>query len=385
MTRKEYIKARWKAFTHKAYIRWYALFHPIEKKAVFTSHSGMQYSCNPRAVSEKLHELYPDFKIVWAMNKNHPEIQEQVPDYVKCVFIGKKLYQEIATCAAYVTNCANRPDFHKRKGQFFIQTWHGDRPFKKVLFESSSDPRYLSFIYDNKITDLCIAASEAGVQQFRNAFRYEGEVLCVGTPRNDRLVKRDRDMEKKIKASLGIDEDVKLLLYAPTFRDNNTGKPQTVTVDLKEVLATLRAGGEKWICLIRAHVAAKCLDFPFDESFLDVSAYPDMADLLTVSDMLITDYSSCAGDFILRKKPTIMAMFDKEEYETNCRMLPFDIEKTHMLVAYTQADLIHMITTMTDEDFAKNCEEVMDFFKINETGRAAEEICLRIAAAYDAL
>ena len=80
----------------------------------------------------------------------------------------------------------------KRKGQFFIQTWHGDRGFKKVLNDSGHRNRF-NMVSESipHYYDLAIAGSEYGKNLYRSAFGYSGEILLKGTPRDDGLVKPD--------------------------------------------------------------------------------------------------------------------------------------------------------------------------------------------------
>ena len=268
----------------------------------------------------------------------------------------------------------------KKKGQFFIQTWHGDRPLKKILYEIDGFNHYVA---DKDITDLCIAGSDSGEKQFRSSFRFNGEIMKVGTPRNDRLVKDDYEYSMEIKQILGIDKEKKILLYAPTFRDSQKSK-QNVNVDLESTLEHLSKKGDKWICLVRAHSASMGLMITCDNfRYFDVTSYPDMTDLLCIADMLITDYSSCAGDFIVRKKPVILALFDKDYYRSNCRGFAYDIEKTGFLIAENQEELNKIIDTYSKDDYKQNCEIVAKFFGVFESGQASEKVCRRINSEYE--
>ncbi len=375
------LKGRFIKFLFRTYTRVYSWFHPIEKKILFVSFGGKQYSDNPRAISEKMHELYPEFELVWAINSD-AQNNELIPGYVKLI-LPKTIdfYKELATSCGYVTNLAIEPNIYKRKGQFFVQTWHGDRAFKKVLYEAHPGGKRPVPVIDNKVTNICLAASTVGVETYRKAFRYNGDVLNIGCPRNDKLVFPDAENIIKLRVHYGIKDSTKILLFAPTFRDNlNTA--QNVMVDLDRVLSILEDKGDDWVCLLRSHSASKGLSFIYDDKHIDVSKYPDMSDLLQIADMLITDYSSCAGDFVLRKKPTFMAMFDADEYTNNCRAFPFDIEKTNLLIAHNQAELEQMLIQMSEKDYVENCEQVISYFEMNETGHSSEKTCVMLYDAY---
>ncbi len=370
-------------WVYRAYTRLYGLFHPMEKKILFSSFSGRQYSDNPRAVCEKMHQLYPDYRLVWRL-RSEEDPYSLVPDYVeKKKMEGRfSFYQELATSCCYVTNEGITSTFAKRKGQFFVQTWHGDRPFKKVLYDVPGYGNKKSgILIDDKVTDLCVAGSDAGEQQFRSAFRYKGEVLKAGTPRNDKLLQNSEEEKKVIRNRLGLGDE-KLLLYAPTFRDGQKNKQEVI--DLPRVLDALKQDGHSWKCLARAHASSKGLNVGSQNDIMNVSAYPDMADLMLISDLLITDYSSCAGDFVITGKGVILAIFDKEEYVKNCRDFSIDPKDARFLIAENMDQLIQIISDTSDGGYQKNCREVADFFHIQESGAAAEAVCRRIDSAYRA-
>lgn len=352
-------------------------FKPIQKKVIFNSFGGKQYSLDPRAISEKMHELYPDFELVWVI---WPQYRSNVfvPDYVRVIDGRWEFAKEIATAAAYVTTNPLEKDIIKRKGQFFIQTWHGDRGFKRCLYEAWGYREGIKVdIFDNKYTDLCIAASEYGVDVYHKAFKYEGEILKIGMPRNDKLLNINMDEVETIKNRIGIDINTKILTYAPTFNDINNGF-QDAMIDIDETLDYLSKNGEKWICLVRSHSASKGIAVKNNTNIINVSNYPDMADLLLITDMLITDFSSCAGDFILRKKPVILALFDDYGYRETERNFRVKVEDTGFIIAHNQSDLMNILRNTTLEQYSDNCEKVLRFYGTVESGNASEEICKRI-------
>ena len=101
------------------------------RRVLFSSYTGGGYSDNPRAVSEALHALRPDLEIEWELLPDAP--REDVPDYIRIVPARTlKAVRAYATAAGFVLN-NNRPGYMlKLPGQFYVQTWHGDRGFKRV-------------------------------------------------------------------------------------------------------------------------------------------------------------------------------------------------------------------------------------------------------------
>lgn len=369
------------------FVRWYTrligLNHPIQKKILFSSFGGAQYSDNPRAISEKLHELFPEYEISWVLN-NRDDKTDFVPEYVNIVSGSKwRFFYELATSFCFVTNTPIGISFYKRKKQFFIQTWHGDRGIKKVLYDTDPEGTGMSPVMDNKLTDLAICASDIGEKVYRTAFRYSGRVLKKGMPRNDILLQPNAQIRDKILKKYNLSDDTKILLYAPTFRDYSSNS-QEVGVDLAETIQELRnVSKENWVCFVRAHYISAGLSINCDgKTFIDVTKYPDMADLLACVDMLITDYSASAGDFVLRKKPVVLTMFDLEKYNNSCRQFAIDPKEAGFIIAKNQDELNEVIETYSENDYIKSCEQVCKYFNIIETGKSAEEICEIIDEEY---
>ena len=353
------------------------LLRGIKKnKVLFVSFGGKTYSDNPKAVSESLHEIAPELDIVWLFRD--PESKEGVvPDYVRTVSADNMIryYREMATCAVMVNNFGF-PDIPKGK-QLFIQTWHGDRAFKKILYDAPSISSSFHVSEEhNGYCDLAVAGSDYGEQQFRSAFHYTGNVLKVGTPRDDILVRQPQGRIRAIKQSLGIPENTKALLYAPTLRKKNQkdGTVQQIQeIDIEKTLDSLeQTTGSNWICLMRSHpVVAGLGGYAQSSRILDVSDYEDMADLLLIADMLITDYSSSAGDFALLGRPIILFQSDVKEYLEKDRTFYFEMEDSPYLIAHNQAELEALIHDFSRIDFAKNCREILSFYGTNECGSAA--------------
>ena len=358
--------------------RAYGLIHPIQKKVVFSSFFGKQYSDNPKAICDEMHRLYPDYELVWLLNNKNVDI---LPDYVRAVSQSDSRFawgKEIATAASYVYNVENKTRIYRNSRQSFIQTWHGDRAIKKVL--KDRNPNLV--LYDDELTTLCVSGSESGTGLYKSAFGYNGKIMGSGCPRNDCLLHVNQEKIQRVKELLNIPQDGKVLLYAPTFRDNNKEKPQNANVNVQRTLDAYPAD-EKWICLVRAHIASAGLSGDFtDNRIYDVSAYPDMADILCVTDFLISDYSSCATDFTITGKPIILALFDKEEYQQECRKFFADPEQAGFIIADNQEELENIIRTTTQQQYQEACDRVNKYYGVTEIGHSAEDVCHYIDSYY---
>lgn len=357
------------------------VFRRIKRNRVlFVSFGGKSYSDNPRAISEELHKLAPNLDIVWLFN--NPESKKDIiPDYIKTVDADSNIsyYREMATCAVMVNNFSFSK-IRKGKNQLFVQTWHGDRAFKKVLYDSpfvAADYSISEAIPG--FCDFAVAGSDYGERQYRSAFHYTGKVLKVGTPRDDVLIENSADKARKIKQIVGISENVCTLLYAPTLRrrNHNDGSVQQIQdIDIEKTLDCLEDKyGKKWVCLMRAHPAVSNLGgYTKSARIIDVAKYEDMADLLLIADMLITDYSSSAGDYALLKKPLVLFQSDIEEYLEKDRSFYFDMNDSPYYTAHNQNELETIIYGFTEEEVKQNCEDILKFYGTNETGNAAHAV-----------
>ena len=150
------------------YIKVIRVLYGVNKnKVLFESFNGKTYSDNPRAISEALTQLAPEMELVWFF-KDPESKKEILPKGVRAVNMTntKKYYKELATAGTYVTNCV-LPEIPKSKKQMFIQTWHGDRAFKKVLLDAT---RAYVPEQNEGYCNLAIAGSEYGEMQYRSAF-----------------------------------------------------------------------------------------------------------------------------------------------------------------------------------------------------------------------
>lgn len=275
-----------------------------------------------------------------------------------------------ASCArVWVDNFNLPPWFLKRKGQFYVQTWHGDRGFKRMLYDANPKGIYGT----GREIDLAVAGSDHAERLYRSAFRHTGEVLKVGMPRNDCLLHPLPIREAREKC--GLDPDKKVLLFAPTFRSRKkAGEVHHTELDLEHIRQVLCAStGEEWIVITRAHEQEKRVE----GGVRDFTDFPDMALLMQATDILLTDLSSCAGDFPLLNRKTVLWFGDA----LPARDLYYDMESTPYPIAHNREELDKILSFHGDE--GERCERILDFFGTHETGRSAVLVAERIAAELD--
>ncbi|MBE5819570.1 MAG: hypothetical protein E7310_01900 [Clostridiales bacterium] len=349
----------------------------LQNKVVFTSFNGKSYSDNPKAISEALHLLDDKIELVWLFNDAKFK-RKEVPNYVKIVKKNRKnILKELTSAKVWVDNFCKEKWIYKSKKQFYIQTWHGDRAIKRILYDS--EHVLTQEMLEEKSCDLAIAGSKFGEELYKTAFHYYGDILCEGSPRNDKLLNITEKEIKKIKEKLSIKNEYKILLFAPTLRRKNSNSHTNQNVgDLKieKVLQTLeQTTGYKWIALIRAHAAVAGLTgIETSDQIIDVTNYEDMSDLLYITDLLITDYSSSATDFQLTRRPMILYQSDRDEYLKYDRTFYFDLDKSPFIIAKSMNELIEIIKNFNNVNFKEASEKLDEFYGTCESGKAAEKI-----------
>lgn len=339
----------------------------VDKDAVFfSSFAGRAYNDNPRFICEALMKRRPGLRIIWQLNRDASGADRLPGAVVRVRAHSPRALRAAATSRVIVDNF-NRP-FYMRKfsDQFYIQTWHGDRGMKKILFDLNDGKDYP----DRKRMDLAVAGSDFGEAIFRSAFRYEGNVLKCGMPRNDLLLHPDGELARRVRIRLGLDPDCRVLLYAPTFRDQDKFRKIVANVDLAAVLQELeQSTGCRWVGLARGHANNPGV---IAEGCTDVTAYPELAELLLITDLLITDYSSCAGDFALLNRPFVLYQPDRARFESTNREFYFDLDASPYPIAQSPEQLMEMLHDLPA--LAARAPELLKFYGACESGCASETI-----------
>ena len=348
------------------------------RKVVFESFEGRGYNDNPRYISEKLHELCPEAEIVWIFR---PETIQtvQAPDYVKRILpLSWSGLREQATARFWVDNFRRTANLYlDPEKQFYINTWHGDRGFKRVGDDNDKLIK-TPVMRMEKHCSMMIAGSEFGANNYRTAFHMTGEILMDGCPRNDLLLRNDPAQAAEIRGRLGIAPETGILMYAPTYRDNRNRDRarQDATLDIPRTLDFLESHtGRRWVCLCRTHYLSFGMNVSDDPRIIPASDWPEMAELLLVTDMLITDYSSCGADFTLLRRPMFLYQADVDEYLNQSRHFYFPMEESPFLIAHSQEELEKLILETDAEKARENGEALDRFFHTTETGHAAEAVC----------
>ncbi len=313
---------------------------PLVNAVLLSSYQGTAAACSPRAIDTALQAAGHDATRYWLV----ADLSVEVPGGSVPVVRGSKEHYEIAATARWIVDNEAMPVWlRKRPGQTLLQTWHGT-PLKALRWDlhavSPRDPQFMEEAdRDAGAWDVVLSPNPHSSEVLRRAFRVTGEVLEVGYPRNDVLADpvRRAAAGQRARTRLGIAPDAPVVLHAPTWRDGAVrrssrggswsygatwgAQPMLDPVGLHEAL------GEGGVLLYRGHrfVAGTAPELQLP-GVLDVTAYPDMADLLAAADLLVTDYSSSLFDFALTGRPMLLFAYDLEDYRDRQRGLYLDME-----------------------------------------------------------
>ncbi len=291
---------------------------------VFASWSG-RYSDSPRAIAEELQRRGIPVVQHWLID---PEVAGPVPDEVSVTAPeGPDTEALLESAHLIVSNDVLAHAFAKSPHTHYLQTWHGT-PLKRIAHDVER-PRFKEarnyetwLPRDVARWDTLLSPNRFSTEVLRRAFRFEGEVIETGYPRNDVLSSPERDaIRARVRDELGIGEGVRAVLYAPTWRDAD---PFTLHLDLA---ALHRELGDECLVLLRVHwqvaATARVDAMP---NVIEVSGHQDINELYLAADVLLTDYSSAMFDFAITGKPVLFFVYDLARYRDDIRGFYFDFE-----------------------------------------------------------
>ncbi|MGX0847675.1 bifunctional glycosyltransferase/CDP-glycerol:glycerophosphate glycerophosphotransferase [Staphylococcus auricularis] len=360
---------------------------------VFESFNGKNYSDSPKYIYEYMMHHYPQFHYIWVF-KDH--LKHEVPGPVTKVLKGSDAYYKAyATASHWITNARLAPTLNKKDNQTYYQTWHGT-PLKRlagdmthVRMPGTTTAQYkINFRKETARWDYLISPNRYSTEIFQSAFWMEPErILETGYPRNDVIVNHQHDTGyiQHIKANLNIPLGKKVIMYAPTWRDDEYIEKGKYAFQLKIDLADMYEQlGDDTVLLLRMHyLIAEQLDLTGYEHFAyDVSEYDDVSELFLISDALITDYSSVMFDYGILQRPQFFFAYDLEKYDEALRgfymdylhELPGPIIKDAHTLTQQLKDLTQIEATYKDQ-----IKAFADRFCHLEQGTAAKQIGDRIA------
>jgi len=359
-----------------------ALSRPLDPHlAVFAAYWYRGYSCNPRALYEKLGELAPHVRGVWVVRESYVD---RMPAGVQCVVAGTPEYWDALGRASYLVNNVNFPnEIVKREGTIHVQTHHGT-PVKRMGLDlrgaAAAKMNFAALLERCARWDYSVTANTYSTLVWERVLPGRYETLEVGSPRNDTLFDASSERIKRIRTALGLSPDRRVLLYLPTHREYR----DDAHVPLDVAACAERLGPDTTI-LTRLHY--------FDDSdevaevfrtgrVLDVSRHPSVEELYLAADVLVTDYSSAMFDYAVLDRPIVIHAPDWEEYRA-ARGVYFDLlAEPPGVVARTEDDVVQALASEVERDETAELRgSFRERFCSLDDGHAAERVVRRVWAS----
>ena len=299
-----------------------------DKLILFISFGGRRFDDSPKAIYDYMinDRRFDGYRLVWAFN-NPDAFDLQRGEKVKCDTFS---YFKIALKArTWISNSAvERGLEFKGKHTFYFNTWHGT-PIKKM----GADVNVANKSFKGRgqwMVDYFTCQGEFEQEIFCRVFKgLNKDIACViGLPRNDIYANYTKDYMLSLRKRMNIPVDKRVILYAPTFREYDKFSSMEVKVSVPiQVDRWRKELGEEYVLLFRAHYeVAKGLNIQDDDFVREMSNYPQLEDLMIVSDMLISDYSSIFFDYSIMSKPMLAFCYDYDRYASE-RGMYFDIRE----------------------------------------------------------
>lgn len=351
-------------------------FFKVKKnKIVFDNFNGRGYGCNPKYIAEEIINEKLDYDLVWMVNN----MNEEMPKEIRKVKKGslKSLY-ELATAKVWIDNVRNSKIVNKKSNQFYIQTWHGSLGMKCV---EKDVEEYLSNDYveeakeDGRITDLMITNNKKNEEQIKNSFWYKGKILCEGVPRLDIIYNTPKSIVDKVYNYYHIDKKKAIVLYAPSFRNYN--KTDYYKFDYEKCCNILKEKfGKEFVILVRLHpnVSASSNSINYNSKIINATDYSDVQELISTSNVVITDYSSIGFEAGIVYKPVFIYANDLDKYIQEERKLLFSFNEIPFEVSTSEKDLYKSIINFSQNKYEKKCKKFYDYIGLVDNHNSSRKI-----------
>ena len=337
----------------------------------------------------KLNQMNKGINIIWVISKKSRG--EEYPDYIILVKHNSLKYLYFKNKARVVVD--NGAGDHliiknkkivlhkllKNKKQLNLSTWHGT-PLKKLGVDIDCKRVGVSSLFST--SDIILAGCNYTKDIFESCFLGKIPVWLSGTPRNDILFHLNAKKQEAVKRKLGLPTDKKIVLYAPTYREDiyYSGIMQMKSIVFTHLLSVLESKfrGE-WVFVFRVHqmvaleIDTELITKKYSGKVIDGNQHDDMAEYLAITDVLITDYSGSMFDFALTGKPCFLLTPDKEKYE-NERGLYMDINELPFSIANNFNELICNIRKFDSNYYAQQVADFLERIGNKEDGKASERV-----------
>ena len=318
----------------------FAIFPIVPNKIVFESGRDL-IDGNAKAIYNYIKKNdINNYRTIWLVTKSTDVSDIDTNDYAYYKTL-KGLYH-LSTAKYLLKNQSIGEIITKKKGQIYIQLFHGNGVMKKQGYDVN-EAIERPVVSHAKEWDYYIANDKNDEKTIRSATGYNGKIEILGMAAVDTVINNCKDEQKKqnVLKHLNINNSKKNILYAPTFRDYDLDK-NIINIPIKE-LSKLK----DYNIIIRLHplVRTKVDKSLFNlDNFINGCNYPDVSDILAITDILITDYSSVFYEYMPKNSPIIFYPYDYDKYVALRGGFYVDYKKELPgPICYTEKELLNVI------------------------------------------
>lgn len=291
---------------------------PTKNKIVFISRQSDKPSLDFRMLAKEINKTDNTIKIVFLNKRTRKNIKDNLKNIKNTFF---QMYH-LATSKVCITDGYNITisNLKHKKNLTIIQMWHALGAIKKFGYQTLNTPRKIKIakiLHMHKNYDYIISGSKAMTRYFSKAFNYpQSYFVNLGLPRIDYILSYNKINRNKIYKKYPELIKRKTILYVPTFRDDNNYK-------IDELINNVNLN--KYALIIKEHPnmnidkSRKIKNLFYCEDFTSLQ-------LLSIADIVVTDYSAISIEASILEKPVYLYVYDYEEYRNNPG-LNIDLEK----------------------------------------------------------
>lgn len=345
---------------------------PLQDKVVFDNFGGRGLGDDPKYIALELLKRKSRLKLYWILaDKRTP-----LPKGIRPLKLKSLRYvYHVMTCKVIVDNIKHSHHLEKRPDQYYIQTWHATVPLKKTEQEvfNLGQQYIINAVRHSIDTNLMYSNNDFHKYRFEHSFWYRGPVIKCDLPRISVLLNTPLGLKKQVYESMGLNMDKKIVLYAPTFRGDDSVGPIIWNYGKVRRKLEERFDGD-FVMLIRLHpnIADKSSSIAYDSNTVNASFYSDMQELLAVTQVLITDYSSSMFDFGITRKPVFLMCKDLKEYASSDRDMEFSMDELPFPACKTEDELLNTIDNFVEKDYKARVDAFFQKIGLSDTGHGAE-------------
>lgn len=369
------------------YSQYYEKLSIAEKTVLLEARDGQSFTGNPYALYQSMIEdpRFDDYHFYWVYKKefNLSDLKKNFLKIKNTSFVVRDSDEYIrclASCQYVITNSTFRNFYVKKDGQTYINTWHGT-PLKKMGYELfDENPFAIQNVERNLLmTDYLVSPNKQTTDMFLKSYKldglYQGTIIEAGYPRIDLTLNTPKEivLAKLYLAGVELDYKKQTILYTPTWKGNNYQNPN---IDIEQMITEvqyLRNQLNDYNVLVKVHPFVYPL-VKNNESLKEflIPDYYEVNEIMSITDVLITDYSSIFFDYLVTKKPIVFYAWDKDLY-TNDRGMYFTDEQLPGPVLMTMPDVVDYIHNIEKgyPKYKKNYQAMMNNMVSHEDGRVS--------------